>query len=246
MDPNRARHRTDMADPADNALPWPPEYSVRVSKKARHARLRILPQTGLEVVLPAGIHLDIATVIVEKNREWIGKTLAKMRLEAPHASTELPQSISLNGGSLILPVIYGAHGHSDTAAVRLRAGKDNAAAAASELQDWARRYAGQTIGATVATLAREFGMVYGGLRFRRQKSRWGSCTASGSLSLNTCLIFLPAGLARHVILHELAHTRHMNHGPGFWKTLFAMEPDALALDRRLRSAWKHVPGWMWL
>jgi len=84
------------------------------------------------------------------------------------------------------------------------------------------------------------------VRFRRQKSRWGSCTAKGALNLNTCLVFLPTELARHIILHELAHTKHLNHGQGFWKLLFSMEENALALDKRLRRAWRHVPEWMWL
>lgn len=229
------------------ALTWPPEYSVRVSNKAKYARLRILPHSGLEVVLPRGLSPDTATAIVENHKDWICKTLPAVYSNDYLPSAELPQTILLNGGAVALPVAYGMHGAAASSdVIPIRARWENAHGAAKELQAWAHEYARQTLGAIVAEQTARYGMRCSGLRFRRQKSRWGSCTALGSLSLNTCLIFLPEELACHVILHELAHTRHMDHGEGFWKTLFAMEPQALALDKRLRKAWRYVPGWIWL
>ena len=229
------------------ALTWPPQYSVRVSKKAKYARLRVLPHSGLEVVLPYRLPQKTAADIVEKHKAWICKTLSTVDIQDHTLQQHCPQSILLNGDTTTFSVFYGTCGRPETdTAVYIRARQEDTAAAVKELQEWVREYANKTLGARVFALAARHGMLYSDCRFRRQKSRWGSCTASGSLSLNTCLVFLPEALANHVILHELAHTRHMNHGEDFWKTLFAMEPQALTLDKQLRRAWRYVPGWIWL
>ena len=95
-------------------------------------------------------------------------------------------------------------------------------------------------------LANEHGFAYSGLGIRFQRSRWGSCSAKGNISLNACLIFLPERLTRHILLHELCHTRQLNHSPEFWKQLFAVAPDALAHDKAMRHAWRHVPAWVFV
>lgn len=228
---------------------WPPAYTVRISSRAKCARLRVLPGKGLEVVLPRNLDPATATEIVERHRDWVCKTLEKVCGKDAHNTSAhtVPQWIHLDGGADARQTVCKGETATDAArAVTLRAARHDTRAAAKELQEWARQYAIRALGNETALLADRHEMPYSALRFRRQKSRWGSCTANGALSLNICLIFLPLDLARHVIMHELAHTRHMNHGQGFWKALFAMEPDALKLDRRLRTAWRFVPEWMWM
>lgn len=237
--------KTLLADPA---AAWPPPFSVRVSPKAKYARLRVLPGKGLEVVLPRGVDASAATTIVEKHKYWVCRTLKRVCGSGTCETTEpLPDEVILHGGTVRLPVSYGtAPRNGPPGTVTVRAARDSETVAAKELQDWVRGHASDVLGRELAALAQKHGLTYASCRFRRQKSRWGSCSAKGAININTCLVFLPPDLARHILLHELAHTRHMDHGQGFWKTLFAMEPDALDLDRRLRSAWRHVPAWMWL
>lgn len=68
-------------------------------------------------------------------------------------------------------------------------------------------------------LAEQHNYKYAKASFRLQKGRWGSCSATNNISLNLCLAFLPDHLCDYVILHELVHTKHKNHGPNFWKEL---------------------------
>ncbi len=83
----------------------------------------------------------------------------------------------------------------------------------------------------LAALARRHGFTVAGVTVRRQKTRWGSCSAVNNISLNINLVHLPRPLMTYVILHELLHTRIKNHGPRFWSELDKLVGDA----RRLRS-----------
>jgi hypothetical protein len=73
-----------------------------------------------------------------------------------------------------------------------------------------------------------------GICFRKMKSKWGSCSLKGKISLNTWLHVLPDELIAFVVFHELAHLKVHNHGPAF-KTLIRSEfPDFRALDKQLK------------
>ncbi len=232
---------------------WPPAYSVRVSARALRARLRVLPGKGLEVVLPRGLDPAYAARLVERHKIWIERALLRVCPEAAADAAAvdgvLPEAILLHGGALRLPLRCAGEalqgGGPEESCIAVPARRDEAEAVLRCLRGWLRDYAARHLGRELAALAAAYGFAFTGPRFGCQKSRWGSCTATGKISLNICLVFLPRDLARHVLLHELAHTRHCNHGRGFWRVLFAAEPDALALDKRLRGAWRHVPAWVW-
>ena len=68
-------------------------------------------------------------------------------------------------------------------------------------------------------LAAEHGFTYRGVTVKNISSRWGSCSATNHINLNIHLVRLPQHLSDYVILHELAHTVHKNHGDLFWKKL---------------------------
>lgn len=84
--------------------------------------------------------------------------------------------------------------------------------------------------------AERFGLTYRKVRITGARSRWGSCSAARTISLSCYLMLLPAKLMDYVILHELAHTKEMNHSPRFWELLDGMtEGKALLLRKELRA-----------
>lgn len=73
-----------------------------------------------------------------------------------------------------------------------------------------------------------------GLSFRRQKTRWGSCSSEGHLSLNWKLVFAPEAVIDYVVIHEIAHLKHQNHSAQFWGLVEQYDPQAQSHRRWLR------------
>lgn len=78
-------------------------------------------------------------------------------------------------------------------------------------------------------LARQHGYSYKGVKIRSLTSRWGSCSSKKVITLSYYLIQLPWNLIDYVLLHELVHTKHMNHGPAFWGEFEQILPGAKKL-----------------
>lgn len=81
-----------------------------------------------------------------------------------------------------------------------------------ELKLKAREY----LPARLHFLASRHGFEFSSVKISRSKARWGSCSSKKSINLSLYLMLLPDRLIDYVLLHELCHTRHMNHGPEFW------------------------------
>lgn len=79
--------------------------------------------------------------------------------------------------------------------------------------------------ALVSALASRIGVDYQAVRVRRYKRQWGSCSSRGVISLNYKLLFLPSELRDYVVVHELCHRRHLNHGPRFWALVEKYVPE---------------------
>ena len=107
-----------------------------------------------------------------------------------------------------------------------------------------RKKARTLLVARLEELAKKHGFTYNRVFIRNQKTRWGSCSAKGNISLNYKLLFMPVELVDHVILHELTHTRHLNHSASFWDLLEQHDPNTHQHRKALRRAGRELPGWL--
>ena len=107
--------------------------------------------------------------------------------------------------------------------------KDSLAA----IDRWYRRQARERIEAEVTVESTRLGLVPGKISIRDQKTRWGSCSTSGTLSFNWRLVIGPHEALRYVVIHELVHIEHHNHSRAFWSALTAAIPE-----------WKRPAAWL--
>jgi predicted metal-dependent hydrolase len=83
------------------------------------------------------------------------------------------------------------------------------------LQQEAKRY----LPARVSELSEQHGYQINGIRIRKMRTRWGSCSSAKNINLNSWLVMLPDYLSDYVILHELVHTKIPDHSSRFWEEL---------------------------
>ena len=90
-------------------------------------------------------------------------------------------------------------------------------------------------------LARLHGFHFQKVVLKNLKSKWGSCSSLGNINLNVHLMRLPDHLIDFILLHELVHTKHMNHGPQFWALLNDVTGGkARQLDREMKAQGKLI------
>ena len=91
------------------------------------------------------------------------------------------------------------------------------------------------IGKRVRHYCETMGVTVGYVTVKDQKTRWGSCSAKGNVNFNYQLAFLPDELLDYVVIHELAHRRHMNHSRAFWAEVEKYCPDYLERREQLKE-----------
>jgi hypothetical protein len=231
-------------------MPYP--YLIRESARAKLVRLKYTPQDGLVVVVPRGYDRRRIPPIIDRERRWIEKARASAEqqrlLLAGQAPPVLPAVIIMRAIGEEWDVAYGhgarSHARENVDAGRLDVKADGRQRQIDALRAWTGRKARSRLVPWLRQLSDEHGLPFGLTAVRRQRTRWASCSPKDTISINMKLIFLPALLVEYVFVHELCHTRELNHSRRFWRLVAGLEPDYRRLDRELRQAWRYVPWWM--
>ncbi|MDQ6967697.1 MAG: SprT family zinc-dependent metalloprotease [Mariprofundaceae bacterium] len=224
-----------------------PCYQLRISSRAKHARITIKPSRQIEVVLPLGMPVREADKLVQQQQNWIKRTLARMQKQAPIMSTMPPTSIALLAIDKQIQVTYVASQKKpmiwNKALAQLSICNDQTCVSAL-LRDWLKMRAKEYLPDLLKNIASEMGVDYRAVSIRLQKSRWGSCSMLGNISLNAKLLLLPSEVMRYVLVHELSHLEHMNHSTVFWQYVERFEPDYRKRRRELRQLSLALPSWV--
>jgi predicted metal-dependent hydrolase len=93
------------------------------------------------------------------------------------------------------------------------------------IADFLKREAKRRIEVLVEKHTTAIGKRAKAIRYRDTTSRWGSCTADGTLSFSWRIMMAPSAVINYLVAHEVAHLKQMNHGPKFWKLCTELCPD---------------------
>jgi predicted metal-dependent hydrolase len=225
---------------------------IRASRRARRLSVRVYPDGRVEVVVPPRARAREVERFVAAHREWIDDKRARALRNRPPPESFPPASIHFGAtGEAWRVHLAGGAGNLRLAEVEAGAaggilrvsGMLHPSKMRAGLRAWLMRAARARLEPRVARIAADMGVRYTKVAIRRQRSRWGSCSVRGTISLNACLLFQRPDVVDYLIVHELTHVKHMNHSARFWKAVEAQCPGWRALDRELLQGWRQVPRW---
>ncbi|HEY4126456.1 MAG TPA: SprT family zinc-dependent metalloprotease [Gammaproteobacteria bacterium] len=225
-------------------------YHWRRSPRAKSLQVHITPWNGIEVVIPRHVSRERARAFVAHHRQWIRDTWERMREQIADSDLTLPTVMELRALGEHWEVKYRTRS-GDRARVTSRGhiltvhyDGIHESAARQALRRWLMEQARAHFEEYLPKICQHTGFSYKRIQIRGQTSRWGSCSSRGTLSLNYKLMFLEPELVRYLVIHELSHTRHLDHSARFWKLVGHFEPKYAELDQELGESWRDVPAWV--
>ena len=220
--------RTPPASPVVHLSvgPQPLPLLMVCNPRARRYLLRLRPDGTARVTIPRGGSTEFARQFVERHAAWLERELQRIQSQPRKpAAWTIGTEILLRGGAVCIEA--GFNGEARTVRfggewVRV---SDPAADLRPAIEGHLRQLAGRELPPRVLALAARHGLTVRRIAVRNQKSRWGSCSRRGTISLNWRLIQTPAFVSDYICLHELVHLRQMNHSPKFWREMERVCPD---------------------
>lgn len=205
------------------------KITVRRSAKATQVRLRVAPDGTLRASLPLYAPMFLVKRLIKSSRDELRKMLTQTHPKTEYSDGMLigkshtlvlrripgrQASIARHGQQIIASLPEGADINDDRLSQKLR----EVVIAALRIE--AKSYLPKRL----SFLSNKLNLSYEKVRFSHASSRWGSCSSTGTISLNIALMKLPFELIDYVIVHELAHTVEMNHSSDFWDIVATADP----------------------
>jgi hypothetical protein len=192
------------------------DYTVRRSSRARRVRVAVDLERGVEVVLPRSAPLRAAERAVVELRPWIDRRLAEVAAQRAVIAARGSTVPYLGRDLRLVP---------EPGRTRVRRRGDELLVPAEPacrrqaLERWYRRMARAEIAPRLDRAVAALGTTYTTLAIRNQRTRWGSCSATGAMSFNWRLLLAPPDVLDYVVWHEACHRIVMDHSPRFWALL---------------------------
>lgn len=236
-----------------NPSNWPPAYKLRLSQRARYVSLKYCHVNGLEIIAPKKFNPQSAKQILEKHRHWIERTLQKFN--AIETNTEekvtLPATINVAALNQIWEVSYESTAASVLHLKQIEQNKllitgniQNQSTVKKSLRNWLKRLSKNHLISQLHHLSQLHNLPFTKAGIRHSLTHWGSCNAKKNISLSTQLMLVPPALVEYVLLHELCHTKFLNHSKSFWQLLESVNPNCHKLRKQLRVAQHSLPHWI--
>lgn len=216
---------------------------IKRKRGMRHLRLVIYPYRPMEIRAGLRVSKDELLQFIRAREQWILKHQMKQATAIPPYEPRFAdgESIPWDGGWRQLKVLPTVLKKSfvvpsqEVFSVYIPIEKWTEGPSQIEriFSAWARTYAENLIASEFQSVCEKCVLRPSKLNFRTQKTRWGSCSRSGAISLNRKLALAPDWVRRYVYIHELSHLVYFNHSPDFWSLIQKLCPD-----------WKKAELWL--
>jgi len=201
--------------------------------RARRYLLRLSPDSSVRLTVPRGGSLREARAFLERNLPWLERTAERLAARPTTPRQWLPgTSIFWRGDLMTIQELPGEPDRPyrviEFGSEILRVPQSSDLRAAIERHIWS--LARKELPALVASSAQLHGLRIQRVTIRNQRSRWGSCSRRGVISLNWRILQAPNFVRDYLIIHELMHLREMNHSRLFWFHVAAACPEYRTAD----------------
>ena len=218
--------------------------SVKYSDRARRMRMTLSGEGVLTVTLPRRTSNAAMEEFIRSSLPWIERTLYKLSLQSRRKTPEwpvFPVGFTFPVTAEHFPIRYEWHnvcwiGVREEGRSILVSGNVLLPDSVHEaLIGYLIRKAGTVLEPRLRKLAAEYDFSIGKVSIRFQRGRWGSCSRARDISLNAQMLFLQPEEVHYVLIHELCHTREMNHSSRFWREVGKYCPDFLRIRKALKQ-----------
>ena len=207
------------------------------NKRAKRYIVRLLPEFTLRVTIPRGGSRREALRFVSENIQWIEKQVHSLRLQDALNGTTSSSEVTVFYQGRLIPI---DSIDTNSSCLMLKDGSitnstlpnESPKGVADQYLHWLAK---NTLPEITKHLAKRYGFSPARISIRNQKTRWGSCSNSGTISLNWRLVQVPAYVRDYVILHELAHLEYLDHSPKFWDRLAKLCPNHRSAESWLKT-----------
>ncbi|GHB95086.1 M48 family metallopeptidase [Cerasicoccus arenae] len=215
-------------------------YEIRRSRRARHIRLSVGLHNHALLSVPWRCAFVEAVEFLRSQGDWLSRNLSehptrtslREYLERHPRLYGLGRAFRLTQGFTRSKPFYVYSTETDEVELRISAEGDQE----PNLVRLVREFAQEIIDLRTRELAKIADVSIKRVSVRDQATRWGSCSSTGTISLNWRLVLLRPNLQDHVIYHELAHVQEMNHSASFWSLLREYDANTDAHNEQLNSA----------
>jgi predicted metal-dependent hydrolase len=203
--------------------------------RARRYLLRVCSDCSVRVTVPRGGSVAEASRFAERHLDWVARQLDHQASRLRHRDWRVGSTLLFRGDAVCIECL------AENPPPRIRFGSeivevpDPTGDLRPALEQHLRRLAARELPPRVLELAALHQVSVCRVTVRNQRSRWGSCSRRGTISLNWRLVQTPPFVRDYLMLHELAHLRQMNHSSRFWKEVERLCPGFADAEQWLKK-----------
>jgi len=193
---------------------------IQYNSRQKHIRLRISSEGRIVLSAPIGTSRSKIRGVLKHKQTWLASKIQETQrgLEQNNPT----EKVYLEGRLFLVEFentklsIYNIDVDYEQQIVKISGDPVNQQKISGLLEGWLRKEAKFRLSSLAEEISDELGIPYKKLFLRNQRTRWGSSSTRGNISLNWRTVMAPPAVQRYLLIHELIHQKHMNHSTRFW------------------------------